>query len=390
MADKIIEEVYWIGMDNPEGRDFHGINTVRGGSYNSYLIVDDKPAIIDGTNTKFLEKYLESLKTVIEPEKIAYIIINHAEPDHAGAMKEISEACKNAKIVCTEKCKDFVIAAFGVEKEFIIVNSGDEINLGKKTLIFYPDPMVHWPETMMTYLKEDKILFSADLFGTEIAHESHWADEMKPFLSLTRDYFAIVMRPYAIAVKKAIDNARTMEISILAPSHGPLYRKDIARIVEYYEKLAVNPEDDKILIVYYSVWNSTQKMANLIAQTAIEEGFDVAMYDLGGANYVELMAQAMTSKGIALGCLTIVNNYHPYFDALFPFLRINNQKNKPAIVFGTHGWAGASVKNLIEKLKEINFNVVDSVDLRFGPRNEEDNLKVRELGKKLIQAVKEG
>lgn len=388
MAEEIKEDVYWIGVDNPQGRDFHGVSTPRGGSYNSFLIVDDKPAIIDSTNKPFIKEYISSLKSKIDPLKVAYIIINHVEPDHTGAINQVLDECKNAKIVCTEKCKEFLISGYYIEREFVVVKENDEISLGKKTLAFYMDPMVHWPETMLTYAKEDKILFSGDLFGTEVAHEALFADEMRPFAELTRDYFAIVMRPFAPAVKSAIDKVNKLEMDFLCPSHGPVYRKDIDKIIGYYERLAVDPEEDKILIVYYSVWHSSQKIANQIAQSIIEQGFNVVMYNLADCNMIEVMAQAMTSKGVAFGSLTILGSYHPMFDALFGLLRFINQhqSKKPALVFGTYGWGSASVPKLRQKIEELNYNIVDEIDLHWGPKKD-DLTAIHEKGKKLVEEV---
>ncbi len=260
MVEKIREGIFWIGVNNPEGRDFHGIHTPRGGSYNSYFIDDEKPTIIDCTNKKFLDGWMESLKSKINPLEIKYIVINHAEPDHAGAVKEILDECNNAIIVCTEKCKTILVGAFGVDREFNVVAEGDELSLGKNTLQFNMDPMVHWPETMMTYLVNEKMLFSADLFGTEIAHENLFADKMDNYEELSRDYFTIVMRPLYMQVKKAVDKVRSMDVDMICPSHGPVYRKDVEKIIDYYEKMAINPEEDKVLILYYSIWHYSRPL----------------------------------------------------------------------------------------------------------------------------------
>jgi flavorubredoxin len=363
MAVKITEDIHWIGVDNPGGRDFHGINTPKGGSYNSYLIFDNKPTIIDTTDTPFLEEYLESLKSIIDPIKIQYIVVNHAEPDHSGAIKDILKECTNAKIICTEKCKEFLIEQFSLEANFQTVKDSDELNIGKKTLKFYTDPMVHWPETMMTYLVEDKALFSADLFGTEISHELMGKED---FTELTRDYFAIVMRPFAAQVKKAIDKARTLNIELICPSHGPAYKND-TKIIDTYEKLATNPEENKATIIYYSIWHSTEKMAKEIEKELKDKGIHVHTHNLAKSNFVNLMAEAMTSKFLILGSMTIATSYHPLFDALFPFLKLNNQKGKKAAVFGTHGWAPGSVPKLKAKLEELDYKVTVELDSRFKP-----------------------
>ncbi|MBU0756631.1 MAG: FprA family A-type flavoprotein [Nanoarchaeota archaeon] len=384
-ANKIKDDVFWLGVNSPSSREFHGISTPRGGSYNSYLVLDEKPTIIEGTGKPFIQEYLKSLKSKINPEKIEYIIIDHAEPDHAGAINEIKEVCSNAKIVCTEKCKDFLIAAFGVQSEFVIVKEGDELNIGKRTFKFFPDPMVHWPETMMSYLVEEKMLFSADLFGTEISHEKLFADEMKPFQEITRDYFAIVMRHYAIPVQKAIEKARTLEIEYILSSHGPIYRQNVQSIMDYYYKLATEPEENKVAIFYYSIWHSSEKMADEIAKGVEEAGSVAVKYDINQSNFVRMMAEAMTSKAIALGSLTLFAGHHPLFNAFFDFLQLNNQPGKKAGVFGTYGWVSEAVPKLKQKLMDLKYDMIGDVDMRFGPKTDKDLLRLRELGKKLAE-----
>lgn len=389
MADKITEDIYWLGVNNPDSRDFHGIHTPRGGSYNSYLIMGDKPTIIDGTNKPFIDSYLESLSSVISPEKIEYIIVNHAEPDHTGALSIIMDKCPNATILCTAKAKEFLEAEWGIVDRVEAVIDGQEMSLGNKTLRFLIDPMVHWPETMMTYLVDDKALFPADLFGTEIGHEHVFADEYDNYDEITRDYFAIVLRPVAGTVKAAIGKMKGLELDYLCPSHGPVYRKDIESVVAKFQKLAEAPEEDKVTIVYSSIWHSSQKIAENIAAGVREEGCGYELFDIAKSNFVKMMASAMTSKAIAMGSLTILGMYHPLFEAYFPFLKLNCQKGKTASVFGTHGWVPTAVPKLKKKLEEdLGYNVIGELDFRFGPKTDEDFEQAKELGKKLVREMK--
>lgn len=389
MAEKIKQDIYWIGVDNPKNKDFHGISTPRGGSYNSYLIIDDKTTIVEATNKPFFEEYIKSLKSVIDPKKIEFIIVDHAEPDHAGAIKELIGECINAKIVCTEKCREFLIEASGIGCEFLCVKENDTLKIGRRTFRFFMDPMVHWPETMLSYLIEEKMLFSGDLFGTEISHEKLFADDIEAFQELTRDYFAIVMRPFAIMVKKAIDKVRKLEMKYILPSHGPVYRKDINTIVDYYDKLASNPEEEKILVVYSSIWKSTEQMALEIEKGIKSAGYNVVRYNIANSNFVRLMAEAMTSRGIAFGSLTIIGTYHPLFETLFTFLKLNNQKGKKAIVFESYGWSPVAARKLKTKLVELEYDVIGSLEVRFSA-GEEDIKKLNDLGKKLVEVAKNG
>ena len=389
MAEKIQENLYWIGVDNPEGRDFHGIQTPRGGSYNSYLLMGDEPILVDATGIDFIEGYMESLRSVIDPKRIAYIIINHAEPDHTGALREVMAACPDAKVVCTAKCKEFLYHALGIKPEMIEIEKEQDMDLGGKKVRFMPHPMIHWPETMMTYLPDEKVLFSGDLFGTEISHEHLFADQMEPFNELTRDYFAIVMRPFHMMVMKAIEKVRALQVELLCPSHGPVYRKDIPSIVDTYERLAAEPEEDRVCIIYCSIWHSSERMAHEISLGIQEAGGESRMFDLMQAPFVTLMAECLTSKAVVLGSLTILGGYHPLFEALFPFLKLNDQKGKKAGVFGSYGWVSAAVPKLKKKLGEIEYDVVDTVECRFGPTTDEDLKALRDFGKKMEESTSE-
>ena len=383
MAETIHPGIYWIGVSNPESEEFHGIATPRGGSYNSYLILDEKPTLIDTTNTPFLSEYMESLRGIIDPVKISYIVVNHAEPDHNGAIAEILKRCSNAQILCTAKGKEMISAAYGITDRVREVKEKEKIPLGKRSLTFYPIPMVHWPESMMTFCEPDKILFPNDLFGTEIGHEAAFADQMKPFQELTRDYFAIVFRPFAMPVNRAIQTAKALSPEIIAPSHGPAYRKDTDRIIAYYEQLAIHPEEKKACIIYSSIWHSNELMAHEIAEGIRESGYGCSIHQIEKSNCVKLMAEALTSEILVLGSLTIAGGYHPAFETLFLFLALNNQKGKISAVFGTHGWASAAVPKLTEKLKGLSYSVVGTLDMRFGPHSTEDMQELKDFGKRI-------
>ncbi|MGM5488905.1 MAG: FprA family A-type flavoprotein [Nanobdellota archaeon] len=383
MSEQISKRLHWIGVNNPEGRDFHGISTPRGGSYNSYLLSDEYPTLIDGTHQRFLDGYLESLKEVMNPQGIKYIVINHAEPDHSGALNELV-SLTGATIVCTEKCRE-LLEAMGISAEFRTVGNNEEMSIGSLTLRFIMDPMVHWPETMMTSVPEEKVLFSGDLYGTEIAHEALFADEMEDFSELSRDYFALVMRPLHMSVKQAIKRTRELELELLCPSHGPCHRD--LRIIDYYERMCTSPEEDKVLIMYASIWGSSKRMAEQLAAGVRAEGMEACVRDICKTNMVSLMAEALTSKGLMLGSLTMLGMYHPLYETVFAFLKLNNQ-HKKAFVFGTYGWSSAACRGLTQKLSELRYEIVGERDLRFGRPEEEKQLV--EDGRQFAIKLKEG
>lgn len=373
MSEKICDKIYWIGVNNPEGRDFHGVSTPRGGSYNSYLVKGFKNVLIDLCNVPFFDKFILSLKEVVDLKKIDYVIINHAEPDHVGAIEKIMKLLKNAKIICTKKCKEFLLDCYDLDCEFEL---SEEFKLDKFS--FHIFPMVHWPETMMT-LYDDKILFSSDLFGTEVSHENLYALKMKNFSKLTLDYYSIVMRPVYINVGKAIDFVKGLKLDYLLPSHGPIYtKKDYLKIVKYYDKLTNNPEEKKAVIVYSSIWHGTEKIAHLIKKNL--KG-NVILYNLTESNFVEVMGQCLTASVLIFGSITMNNNYFFLFDSLFNLLKLNHQEGKKVYTFGTYGWVPSGINKMNEKLTEfLEYKVIDSLEVKFKVK---DDTVVKKFCKKI-------
>lgn len=396
MAQQITDSIYWLGVDAPESKSFHGIESPFGGSYNSYLILDEYPTIVDTTNVPFLERYLESLRSVIDPHSIKYIVINHVEPDHTGAFDRICTQCPQATIVCTQKSKEFLEAMFTFENKVLIIETETELSLGKETLRFLPDPMVHWPETMMTYAKDAQALFSGDLFGTEIAHGGSSYDQLRTqhglseeaFSAMTKDYYALIMRPYFRAVGKAIDAVDTLTLSSLFPAHGPYYTKNISSIIDEYRRLTHTPEENKICIIYASIWHTTEQMAYKLSSEFEKQGVKTVVYDLQTTGMVRLMREALTSKGLALGSLTMMGSVHPLYETLFRFLELNNQKKKPALVFGSHGWVSAAVSYLKKRLEGLGYDCRITIDTRFRlhPDSEE---KIRSSAVSFLEQINE-
>jgi flavorubredoxin len=374
MARKITETIYWIGVDAPDSRSFHGIESPSGGSYNSYLILDEHPTLIDTTNTPFFEDYIVSLRSVIDPKKIEYIIINHLEPDHAGALADVLAECTNATLVCTQKSKEFLEVLLDTLPPLKTIATEETISLGKHSLSFFPDPMVHWPETMVTKLNEYNAFFTSDLFGTEISHGGKSYRELihagitpSAFQDMTQDYYALIMRPFSRSVEKVLSFIEKQNPSSLFPSHGPYYaaKESIDNIMSVYSELTRTPEKNQVCIFYATIWNTTEQMATVLADEFKKQGKKVICHDIQQSNVVRMMRDALRSDLLCCGSLTMFTSYHPLYDTVFRFLSLNNQKNKRVLVFGTHGWAPGSVPQLKQKMQELSYEVVDESDVRF-------------------------
>jgi len=387
MAQKITENLYWIGVDAPDSRSFHGIKSPSGGSYNSYLLVDEHPALIDTTNVLFLENYSSSLRSVIDPAKIEYIIINHLEADHAGALGDVLRMCPNATLICTQKSKEFLGYLLETCPPIQTITGDEQISLGKYTLSFLPDPMVHWPETMVTKVDELNAYFTGDLFGTEVSHGGKSYDALlkagisKPaFQDMTEDYYALIMRPFYRSVEKVLSCIEKQPPSYLFPSHGPYYttHESIEWILSVYSELTRGPEKEQVCILYATIWKTTEQMATVLADEFRAKGKTVICHDIQQSNMVRMMRDALRSDMLCMGSLTMFTSYHPLYDAFFRFLKLNGQREKKVLVFGTHGWAPGAVLELKKKVEELSYVVVSEIDVRFR-LTEEDKNRLKEM-----------
>jgi len=388
---KLAEGVHWVGVQDWNIRDFHGLYTPKGGSYDAYLILDEKIALIDVVNREFFDELMANISRIIEPEKIDYIIMNHAEPDHSGALPLVMKKAKNVKIITTKKGKDYLYkyhkSLWEPSWEFITVKEGDEISLGKKTLKFIEVPMVHWPESMLTYLIQDKILFSNDLFGTQIADSRIFADEIEDFTDDTKDYFAIVIWPYPIPARNALKKVETLTINIIAPSHGPIWRYP-QKIINLYKEWLDAPKKLKVVLAYATMWHSTEKMANKIAEGMKEEGVQFKIFNLAHVPMSRILGEIVDSKALLLGSSTLTNGPLPIVSGFMRLLDMAKPKGRIAATFGAYGWGGGAVKKMMEGLKEVGFELIEpGLEIQF-EADEDELKKCIELGKGVANTVK--
>ena len=375
----IKEGVYWIGALDPNLVVFDiVVPTEHGTTYNSYLVRGEKTAIIDTVKVYCVDDFLSKIKSLVRLEDIDYIVINHTEPDHSGGLISLMESAPNAVPVFSRGARTFVKNIIHKDFEFKEVQGGDSIDLGGKTLRFVNAPFLHWPDTMFTYLEEDKILFPCDGFGSHYCTEERFNDELKnkdEAFKAFYFYYNCILRPFSKYIIQALDNIKDLDIDIIAPSHGPILREDLNKYIDSYREWAGKGEKPtrkkKILIIYVSSYGSTKKMAEYIYKGASLPETDVALYDAVETDLDKIIDEIEASDELILGTPTLnAKAPKPVFDIISNLVLLNI-KGKAAAVFGCYGWSGEAVKIVEDILKSLRFKIVEEgYKLRMTPSEE--------------------
>lgn len=386
---EISDRVYWVGVKDWNRKLFDSLIPLpQGTTYNAYLIRGEKAAIIDTVNPGFEEELQEKISEISSLGEISYVVMNHAEPDHAGAIPYLLKKNKEALIVATKKGAKMASIQYGVPEERIKrIQDGEIIKLGGKTLHFIEAPWLHWPETMFTYLQEDKILFPCDFFGAHTAFGFYDSDveELMPF---AKRYFGEIMMPFRTMGKKALERIKELEIKVIAPSHGPVYRNP-RRILDAYAKWTIGETRKKVIVVYVTMWRSTEQMVKTIVDTLLSQGIEVSLYNLAIADIGDIAKDLVDSRGIVLGAPTVLGGMHPlalYGTYLVKALR---PPLKYGVVLSSYGWGGGAVKQATEILSPTKIEVLGTVEVN-GPPSTQDEERVIGLGEQLAKKVKEG
>lgn len=386
---EISGSVYWIGIRDWNRRLFDALIPLpKGTTYNAYLIVgESKKALIDTVNPGFEKELEEKISKVVNPADIDYVIMNHAEPDHAGAIPHIMSINSKAKLVTTSKGAKMAQTFYKVPEERIqVVHDQETIDLGGKTLRFIEAPMLHWPETMFTYLIENKILFPCDFFGSHVA-TGLYDDEVEDLLVHAQRYWGEIMMPFRIMAQRALEKIKDLEIEMIAPSHGPIHR-NTERILTAYKKWANGETKRKAMIAYVSMWNSTEKMIQPIAETLASEGIEIALYNLALADIGDVAKDLVDSRAIVLGAPTVLGGMHPLAVYATYLVKALRPPLKYGVVLSSYGWGGGAVKHVQEVLGPLKMEVVGVMEIN-GPSTKNDITKIIEIGKTLAKKIKE-
>jgi flavorubredoxin len=387
----IAPNVFWVGVKHYNRRLFDGLIPLpHGTSYNAYLVVGkDKTALIDTVNPGFEDVLVEKIRMHADPAKIDYVIMNHAEPDHAFAGKHILELAKNAKLVTGAKGKEAAMMYFDIpEDRIIVVDENSKLELGGKTLRFIDAPWLHWPETIFTYLEEDRILFPCDFFGSHIAYGEFYADEYGNELSvdLAKLYFAEIMMPFRKPGANAVEKVKKLGVKMIAPSHGVIWR-DPNVILEPYTRWTNEKMKKKVLIAYVSMWGSTEKMALALREALVKKGIEVQIYDLTNSDIGHVAKELVDTPVIVVGGPTVLNGIHPV--AAYPTMLVKQLRapTKYAALLTSHGWSGGAIKAVSDLLAGTKIEIIGVVDVK-GPPKKPEFEKVMALAETIDEKLK--
>ena len=386
--------VYGVGAVDWNIRDFHGYTTSRGSSYNAYLIQDEKTALVDTVKHSFAGELAENICNLTSIEKLDYIVVNHVEMDHSSSLPIIAKLAKDAKIVSSVRGKDEIIKHYGAEFERIeTVKSGDTLKLGKKTLTFLEAPMLHWPDSMFTYLIEDKILMPNDAFGQHLASAGRFDDEVDQTVLMEEavTYYANILMPFSTLIVKKIQEVVAMKIPIdmIAPSHGIIWRKDPMKIVNAYLDWCTGKNvKAKAVIVFDTMWGSTDKMARAIAEGVISQGVEAKLLKLRATDKTDIVTEIVDSKAVLVGSPTLNNGMFPSLGTFLTYITGLKPKNKLWSFFGSYGWGGGAVRGMTKMAKEAGFDVLEpGVEAKWVPTADELK-KCFEFGQQIAQKIK--
>lgn len=367
MKISITKIVDWVGKIDWEIRRFHGheFSTDRGTSYNSYLIRDRKTVLIDTVAKPFAKEFVRNLMRETDLSQIDYIVVNHAEPDHSGALPELMSHIPNTPIVCTQNCMESLKGHYHEGWNFQAVKTGDKISIGKNELTFIEAPLLHWPDSMFTYLTNEKILFSNDAFGQHYATEFMTNDrvDQAELYAEALKYYANILTRFSPLVRKKIDELLRLNlpVSMIAPSHGAVWRKKPLQIVEQYYKWAGNYRENQITIVYDTMWGATRLMAEYIAKgiTKIDPKTTVKLFKISNSDKNDVVTEIFKSKTVVIGSPTINSGEMSEITGLLREIAGHNFKEKKAAVFGSYGWSGEAPKKIYDLLAAAGFNLID-------------------------------
>lgn len=397
-AVKIKPDVYWVGAIDWNVRDFHGYVTPNGTTYNNYLILDEQITLIDTVKNDFHEIMINNIRSLTDPSRIVNVVTNHIEPDHAGSIEEIMSLAPNATIHISDKGKRGLDRYLDTSRwKFRIVKTGDTLNTGRYNLLFFETPMLHWPDSMMTYVKEAKLLISQDAFGQHLATATRFDDEFTACASIAEledavvDYYANILMPFGTLIKTKIADLQrlNLDIDMIAPDHGVIWRRDPQLVMDMYLDMANGKASLSVCIIYDTMWQSTERMTLPIMQGIMDEGVACKIIKLRSTPVSHAIKEFWKSRACLLGTPTLNNIIFPPVAEFLSHLRGLRPRNRIAGAFGSYGWSGGAVKEVYEEFKRMGLETVEpGVQLIHKP-SEEDEKRCYAFGREFAGKVKE-
>lgn len=390
---EIAKDIYWVGVKDWNIRDFHGYSTYDGTTYNAYLIMDEKITLIDAVKKNFADELLDKISQIVDPKKIDYVISNHTEMDHSGGLPKVMHRIGEDKpLYCSKLGHKSLSMHYPNKWNYHPVENGEELKLGKRTLSFMETRMVHWPDSMFTYAKEDQILFSSDGFGQHYAGVEMFDDEIgDTIMPHAKKYFANILLLFSPLILKLINNivASGLPIKMICPDHGIMWRENPLKIINAYAEWCAQAPKRKAVVVYDSMWHSTEAMAEEIVESLGEEGVDAKLMHLRKWHRSDIMAEVLDAGAVIVGSPTLNNNIFPTMGDFLTYMKGLKPKNKIATAFGSYGWSGEAVKLINNTFEELKFDIIDpGVKVNYVPDKDALNM-CRELGKKIAGKLPE-
>lgn len=397
-AVEIKPDIYWVGAIDWAVRDFHGYVTPHGTTYNNYLILDDDITLIDTVKYDFAEVAISNVKNLVDPSRLKNIVINHIENDHMSALDRFMELSPSARIFISERGKKGLERFFDISRwDIKVVKTGDELNTGRYTLLFIETPMLHWPDSMMTYVREAGLLVSQDAFGQHLASSARFDDEFIECASHAEiedaviDYYANILMPFGKLIKSKILQIRQLGIPIdmIAPDHGIIWRREPDRVIEMYMDMANGKTGLRVSIVYDTMWQSTEVMTLPVLQGIRDEGVDCKVIKLRATPMSVAIKEFWKSRGCLVGSPTLNNEVFPSVAEFITHLRGLRPKDRIAGAFGSYGWGGGAVKWLYGEFSNMKIETFgEGLQIQYRP-SDEDRQRCYEFGRDFAIRVKE-
>jgi len=391
VSSRVLEGIDWVGYVDWTVRDFHGYNTPRGATYNAYLVRDEKTALIDTVKAPFAEELLQHVSALAELSAVEYVVCNHAEPDHAGALPRVMEALPAATLVCNKKCVAALSKHFDVSNwKTRVVATGDSIQLGKRTLQFIDTPMLHWPESMFTYVPEEKLLFSMDAFGQHYATSQRFDDQvsLQVVMQEAKAYYANIVMPYGKQAAAALQRSEELDVEIIAPSHGVIWRSHLAEICKAYRSWSVQRPEPKVLVIYDTMWDSTGQMARAIHEGACAADVDALLIHIRSWDLTRIATEVLDAAAIAFGSSTLNREMMPMASAVLTYLKGLRPVGKAGFAFGSYGWGKGGPEAVSECLTAMKWELLRGpLKSQFHPTPEILN-ECRSAGKTLAEKAR--
>ena len=395
-AVKLSERIYWVGAIDWDLRNFHGYLTQRGSTYNAYLIIDEKITLIDNVKYYLWDEMLARISDVIDPHKIDVIIQNHVEMDHSSSLPMLQKMLPQVPIYTNAAGIKGLKMHYKGDWNFVEIKSGDSISIGKRTLSFLTTPMVHWPDNQFTYCPEEQILFSNDAFGQHIASAERFANQLPQGIVLeeAKKYYANIVLPYSKQVQKVLEAAGPLPVKMICTSHGVIWTEDnIPLIMQAYKDWAYNVSDpQRALVIYDTMWKSTQRMAQAIYETFEKLGIRAKLLNLQQTHISDIMTEIIDARFIAVGSPTLNSSILPTVAAFIYYLKGLSPKNRIGLAFGSYGWGGQSIpilQNLLGDPKECGFEMLEPLKVQYIPSNEDLEALKTNLEQQIKQKLEE-